>query len=388
MCKRLFGMLLSIVSIISTVCGCCGSVWQHSAAVELPAVSAKACIVMEATTREVFFSQNADEPLPMASTTKIMTTLLCLESGDLDTPFPVDNNAIQVEGSSMGLVKGDIVTKRALCYGMLLPSGNDAAGAAAVKLAGSYAAFADCMNERAAQLDMQHTHFVTPSGLHDEQHYSTAYDMAILTATALQNPDFREICGQATAKVTFGNPPYDRWLKNSNKLLTQCDGVIGVKTGFTDEAGRCLVSACQRNDMTLICVTLNDPNDWQTHTQLYDTIFPQLHKQTVTLPDAVSVPVVGGTAGTVSLQATDSISYGTLQESVDLPLTVQTKPFLFAPVPAEQYGGVLLAERDGQILFQLPLTTQAAVPQRTPATTTEPQTFRQRLQSWFQEHFS
>ena len=185
MCKRLFGLLLSIISIISIICG---SVWQCSAAVvELPAVSAKACIVMEATTREVFFSQNADEHLPMASTTKIMTTLLCLESGDLDTPFPVDNNAIQVEGSSMGLVKDDIVTKRALCYGMLLPSGNDAAGATAVKLAGSLSAFADLMNERAAQLGMQNTHFVTPSGLHDEQHYSTAYDMAILTATALQS---------------------------------------------------------------------------------------------------------------------------------------------------------------------------------------------------------
>lgn len=387
MCKRLFGLLLSILSIISIICG---SVWQCSAtAVELPAVSAKACIVMEATTREVFFSQNADEHLPMASTTKIMTTLLCLESGDLDTPFPVDNNAIQVEGSSMGLVKDDIVTKRALCYGMLLPSGNDAAGATAVKLAGSLSAFADLMNERAAQLGMQNTHFVTPSGLHDEQHYSTAYDMAILTATALQNPDFREICGQATAKVTFGNPPYDRWLKNSNKLLTQCEGVIGVKTGFTDEAGRCLVSACQRNDMTLICVTLNDPNDWQTHTQLYDTLFPQLHKQTVALPETISIPVVGGTADTVSLQATDSITYGTLQEAVDLPLTVHTKPFLFAPVPANQYGGFLVAERDGQSLFQLPLTTQTAVPEQPATPEEQPQkSIWQRLQRWLQVRFS
>ena len=344
---------------------------------------------MEATTREVFFSQNADEHLPMASTTKIMTTLLCLESGDLDTPFPVDNNAIQVEGSSMGLVKDDIVTKRALCYGMLLPSGNDAAGATAVKLAGSLSAFADLMNERAAQLGMQNTHFVTPSGLHDEQHYSTAYDMATLTATALQNPDFREICGQATAKVTFGNPPYDRWLKNSNKLLTQCEGVIGVKTGFTDEAGRCLVSACQREDMTLICVTLNDPNDWQTHTQLYDTLFPQLHKQTVALPETISIPVVGGTADTVSLQATDSITYGTLQEAVDLPLTVHTKPFLFAPVPANQYGGFLVAERDGQILFQLPLTTQTAVPEQPATPEEQPQkSIWQRLQRWLQVRFS
>ena len=213
--------------------------------------------------------------------------------------------------------------------------------------------------------------------------------MAILTATALQNPDFREICGQATAKVTFGNPPYDRWLKNSNKLLTQCEGVIGVKTGFTDEAGRCLVSACQRNDMTLICVTLNDPNDWQTHTQLYDTLFPQLHKQTVALPETISIPVVGGTADTVSLQATDSITYGTLQEAVDLPLTVHTKPFLFAPVPANQYGGFLGAERDGQSLFQLPLTTQTAVPEQPATPEEQPQkSIWQRLQRWLQVRFS
>ncbi|MFR6495408.1 MAG: D-alanyl-D-alanine carboxypeptidase family protein, partial [Ruminococcus sp.] len=111
-------------------------------------------------------------------------------------------------------------TKRALCYGMLLPSGNDAAGAAAVKLAGNYAAFAEQMNQKAAELGMTQTHFVTPSGLHDDQHYSTAYDMALLTAAAMQNETFREICRQPSAKVCFGNPPYERWLTNSNKLLT------------------------------------------------------------------------------------------------------------------------------------------------------------------------
>ena len=141
-----------------------------------PAVSAQSCILMEAVTGEILYEKQAQEQRPMASTTKIMTTLLCLESGDLDTEFPVDTDAIHVEGSSMGLVEGDIVTKRALCYGMLLPSGNDAAGAAAVKLAGNYAAFAEQMNQKAAELGMTQTHFVTPSGLHDDQHYSTAYD--------------------------------------------------------------------------------------------------------------------------------------------------------------------------------------------------------------------
>lgn len=379
--KQLCSVLLSAVLLF------CSLPMPHAAAMEITAVSAKACVVMEATTREVFFAQNETEQLPMASTTKIMTTLLCLESGDLDTPFRVDDNAIQVEGSSMGLVKGDIVTKRALCYGMMLPSGNDAAGAIAVKLAGSYEAFAEQMNQRAEQIGLQNTHFVTPSGLHDEQHYSTAYDMAMLTAVALQNADFREICGQTTAKVSFGNPPYERWLKNTNKLLTQCEGVIGVKTGFTDEAGRCLVSACTRNDITLICVTLNDPNDWQTHSNLYDAIFPTLQTKTVSLPENLQIPVVGGTAEQVALQTEGTVTYGSNGTVCDIQFSVRTKPFLFAPVLPEQYGGVLVAEQNGRELFRLPLVTKESVSEKETVTTEKKEKLHSRLWNWFRAWF-
>lgn len=379
--KQLCSVLLSAVLLF------CSLPMPHAAAMEITAVSAKACVVMEATTREVFFAQNETEQLPMASTTKIMTTLLCLESGDLDTPFRVDDNAIQVEGSSMGLVKGDIVTKRALCYGMMLPSGNDAAGATAVKLAGSYEAFAEQMNQRAEQIGLQNTHFVTPSGLHDEQHYSTAYDMALLTAVALQNADFREICGQTTAKVSFGNPPYERWLKNTNKLLTQCEGVIGVKTGFTDEAGRCLVSACTRNDITLICVTLNDPNDWQTHSNLYDAIFPTLQTKTVSLPENLQIPVVGGTAEQVALQTEGTVTYGSNGTVCDIQFSVRTKPFLFAPVLPEQYGGVLVAEQNGRELFRLPLVTKESVSEKETVTTEKKEKLHSRLWNWFRAWF-
>lgn len=379
--KQLCSVLLSAVLLF------CSLPMPHAAAMEITAVSAKACVVMEATTREVFFAQNETEQLPMASTTKIMTTLLCLESGDLDTPFRVDDNAIQVEGSSMGLVKGDIVTKRALCYGMMLPSGNDAAGATAVKLAGSYEAFAEQMNQRAEQIGLQNTHFVTPSGLHDEQHYSTSYDMALLTAVALQNADFRKICGQTTAKVSFGNPPYERWLKNTNKLLTQCEGVIGVKTGFTDEAGRCLVSACTRNDITLICVTLNDPNDWQTHSNLYDAIFPTLQTKTVSLPENLQIPVVGGTAEQVALQTEGTVTYGSNGTVCDIQFSVRTKPFLFAPVLPEQYGGVLVAEQNGRELFRLPLVTKESVSEKETVTMEKKEKLHSRLWNWFRAWF-
>ena len=233
-------------------------------------ISAQAAVLIEAQTGKVLFGKNENEKRPMASTTKIMTTLLCLESGNLDEQFVVDPNAIKVEGSSMGLVEGDIVTKRALCYGMLLPSGNDAANATAIKIAGSYEAFANMMNARAKQIGMLNTYFVTPSGLEGEGHGSTAYDMALLTREALNNADFRAICSQKNSKISFGNPPYDRWLKNSNKLLDYYSGCIGVKTGFTDDAGRCLVSAAERNGVTLICVTLKAPSDWSDHAKMFD----------------------------------------------------------------------------------------------------------------------
>ena len=354
--------------ILAALCAALAVLTCIPAVAEAVEVSATACVLMDADTGQVLYEKNGDKRMLIASTTKLMTALVALELGEPSQVITV-TAAHMAEGSSMYLRPGEKLTLEELLYGLLLCSGNDAA-LALTECAGGTAPFVERMNEKAAALGMRNSHFANPNGLDDEAHYSTAYDMAILTATALQNPDFREICGQATAKVTFGNPPYDRWLKNSNKLLTQCEGVIGVKTGFTDEAGRCLVSACQREDMTLICVTLNDPNDWQTHTQLYDTLFPRLHKQTVALPETISIPVVGGTADTVSLQATDSITYGTLQEAVDLPLTVHTKPFLFAPVPANQYGGFLVAERDGQSLFRLPLTTQTAVPEQ-PATPEE-----------------
>ena len=146
----------------------------------------------------------------------------------------------------MGLVEGDQVTLRILAYGMLLPSGNDAANTAAVRIGGTTEAFVEMMNQRAADLGLKNTHFVTPSGLDAEGHHSTARDMAFLARAALKNPDFLAICSSKNAQLEFGNPPFKRWLKNSNKMLQNYEGAIGVKTGFTDEAGRCLVSAAQR----------------------------------------------------------------------------------------------------------------------------------------------
>ena len=183
-------------------------------AANAPDISARAYALVSADTGELICGENCNEKLPMASTTKIMTTLLTIESGNLDEEFIVDSQAIHVEGSSMGLQEHDIVTKRALCYGMLLPSGNDAANASAVAVAGSIPAFAEMMNQKAKEIGMTRTCFVTPSGLEGIGHGASAHDMALLTRTALQNETFREICCQKSAVVKFGNPPYQRTLYN------------------------------------------------------------------------------------------------------------------------------------------------------------------------------
>lgn len=239
-----------------------------------PQIAARAAVVVEYETGKVLYEKNADLQLPMASTTKIMTTLLTLESDNIDDWFTVDSEAIKVEGSSMGLSEGEVITKRILAYGMMLPSGNDAANAAAVAVSGSIEGFVRLMNEKAENFGLTNTHFVTPSGLDDytDEHYSTALDMANLTRLALSNETFREICGTKSICLEFGDGE-SFWLSNSNKLLSSCEGVIGVKTGFTDKAGRCLASACERDGVTLICVTLSDPNDWYDYTNLYDYCF-------------------------------------------------------------------------------------------------------------------
>lgn len=306
---------------------------EVSAAQE-PVVSAKGAVLISADTGEVVYSQNHNEKLPMASTTKIMTTLLCLESGDLYEEFTVDSEAIKVEGSSMGLQEGDIVTKYALCCGMLLPSGNDAANAAAVKIAGSTEDFVELMNEKAQELGLSRTYFATPSGLDGKGHGSTAYEMALLAREALKNETFREICSSETIKLAYGNPPYDRWLTNTNKLLSMCEGVYGVKTGFTDDAGRCLVSACEREGERLICVTLNDKNDWNDHIALYDYGFEQVESCELELPQRFEIHIVGADTEkcTVSLKD-NAVSVTTLEnDKENYTFEVLSAPFVYAPV--------------------------------------------------------
>lgn len=317
-------------------------------------ISAKAAVVISADTGEILFEKNSNEKLPMASTTKIMTTLICLESGNLDEPFVVDSDAIHVEGSSMGLQEGDIVTKYALCCGMLLPSGNDAANATAVKLAGSIEAFAEVMNDKAKEIGLTKTYFVTPSGLEGTGHGSSAYDMAILASVALRNDTFREICSSETIKLEYGNPPYTRWLKNTNKLLSLYSGTYGVKTGFTDEAGRCLVSACERDGKNLICVTLNDRNDWNDHMALYDKCFELAKTVSPEIPE-IQLDIAGSDRDKISVTA-ENVDFTVLSaDSGDFELIINAPPFVYAPVNEGDELATLSIYYKNREIQQIPL---------------------------------
>ncbi len=325
-------------------------------------VSAVSAVLINADTGTIIYGKNPYEQRAMASTTKIMTALLTAEAGDLDSKFTADSYAIQVEGTSMGLKQGDIVTRRALLYGMLLPSGNDAANAAAISVSGSMSEFAKLMNKKAEELGLKNTHFVNPSGLDAQGHYTTAYDLALLTKAALKNPTFAEICQKSRAQVEFGNPPSLRTLSNSNKMLWQYEDCIGVKTGFTDNARRCLVSAAQRNGVTLIAVTLNDPDDWIDHTKMLDYGFTQVQPTEILLPSPITVPIVGGVMNNVNLKLSKSIFLPLSQKDLqNVTFELNIEPFLYAGFATGKIAGTAEIYLNGEYVDKVNLVTQRGV---------------------------
>lgn len=220
--------------------------------------SAKGMCVLEKDTGRVLYSKNMNEKLPMASTTKIMTLITVLQNcDDLDQYIQVDDSAVGVEGTSIYLRKGEIIKVRDLLYGLMLRSGNDAATALACHIGGSVEGFCKLMNELATKIGAKNSHFNNPHGLDDPKHYTTAYDLALITAYALNNPIFKEVVSTKNHVIPETNMSDIRYLTNKNKLLSRLDGCVGVKTGFTSKAGRCLVSACERDNMTTVCVVLN-----------------------------------------------------------------------------------------------------------------------------------
>ncbi len=319
--------------------------------------SARAYALYCVNNGELLLSENPDERLPIASTTKIMTTLLTLEEAEKDNRVVEFTDEMSAEGSSMYLKPGEQVRLYDLAVGMMMQSGNDAANAAAISIAGSAEKFADLMNRKAEEIGMKNTHFVTPSGLDDEAHYSTARDMALLMAYALNNNSFRTLTEQKHMTVHFVKPDGKRvTYPNHNRLLSLYDSCIGGKTGYTMTAGRCLVTAAERDGLTLVAVTLDDRDDWDDHIALYDYGFENYAAYIPGKTSDFRVPVVGGTSEEAAVYAQVNEGIVIPRDRVkDIQTTVIMPPFLYAPTQGESAVGRVLYTLDGEKIGESPL---------------------------------
>lgn len=322
---------------------------QTAKAAELPAVSAQSAIVYQADTGRVLYEKNADTPMRIASTTKIMTALVALEQCDLQDTVTITAEMANVEGSSMYLQAGVDYTVEELLYGLMLASGNDAAAAIAIHTAGDEASFAELMNRKAAALGMSDTHFENPHGLDSDAHYSTALDMAKLMACAMENSSFAKIAG--TNNITIKGLTY----VNHNKLLWQCDGVIGGKTGYTMAAGRTLVTCCERNGQRLICVTLNAPDDWADHAALYTWAYETYTTHVLLKKDTrYLVSVVGEEKLLLPVEPLRDVTVFA-EQAGDAAYIVELPRFVYGPVHVGDKLGRIVVNLDGRQVGEIPL---------------------------------
>ena len=320
-------------------------------------LSAKSAILIDLEERQVLYQRNAYERLPMASTTKIVTALAVCELLECDAIVKIPPEAVGIEGSSVYLKAGELLTVEELLYALLLESANDAATALAIAAAGSVEHFASKCNELSQGLGLKDTNFTNPHGLYDEEHYTTAYDLAILTAYALKSPTIAEICASKRAEIPLGkteeNPHGEgvRYLKNHNKMLSRYNGAIGVKTGFTKKSGRCLVSAAERDGLTLIAVTLNAPDDWQDHTAMLDFGFKRFEYRKIyaTGEFCYDFPLSGADVDAVSITNASPISVLVRKGAPAPDVSVECHfRFAVAPISEGQILGRLCVRTDGK----------------------------------------
>ena len=320
-----------------------------------PETFAEAFILMDADSGRVLLAQNETQEKSIASTTKIMTAIVALEHCRLSDVVTVKKAHLK-EGSSMYLAEGETLTVEELLYGLLLPSGNDAAECLADHCGSGKKSFVAWMNEKASALGMTHTSFANPSGLDEAGHYSCALDMARLAAYAMKNPTFARIAGTKT--VTAGT----RTMGNHNKLLGSFAGCIGLKTGYTSSAGRTLVTCAERDGLRLIAVTLHDSNDWNDHAALYEYGFSTYHHQSLVQrgENYAAVAVRGGAGTSVKALCTQSFAYPLSEEEsvfsrVELPGSVQ------APVEAGQKLGELVLRLGSEEIGRIDLVSDSTI---------------------------
>ena len=319
-------------------------------ATPVSAISAEKAILLDGQTGRVLYEKNADSQSLIASTTKIMTALVVCEHCNVLDRMRIPKEAVGIEGSSMYLKEGEVLTIQDLLYGLMLHSGNDAAVALAIYCGGTVEGFAELMNDKAHDLGMTGSHFVNPNGLDAPDHYATARDLAILSAYAMGNPIFAKTVSCKSVKAG------QRYLTNHNKLLWRLEGANGVKTGYTKAAGRILVSGAKRDGRQLIAVTINAPDDWNDHTALLEDGFSRFSTHLIVRQGQQlgTQAVAGGQAGHVPLIAAEDFSYAMAsgeQVSMELP----GSGFVYAPVAEGQSAGYAHIFLDGTAVGKVEL---------------------------------
>ncbi len=338
--SRFVSLVMACVMLVS-VCVFADGIWytaEEEKALEtgtgaFPTLSCESYVTMDLKTGEVLYSKNENTSLPMASTTKMMTALIVVEREDLDRIVTVDEKSCGIEGSSVNLYKGEKISIRDLLYALMLESANDAAVCLARSVSGSVEEFATLMNEKAKELGMTGSNFVNPHGLEDPEHYSTALDLALLWQHAMKNETLRQIVSTKNYKIELENGEGYRFLSNHNKLLKSYDSCIGGKTGFTKKAGRCLVSVCEKDSVEIITVTLNDPNDWEDHKNLFEYAISQYSRAKLAGEGEiiVDVAVVGGKKDKTVLSNRESLEIS-VRDIGKVTSTIEAPRFLYAPV--------------------------------------------------------
>ena len=327
------------------------------------AISAQKAIMVDANTGRVLYEKDADSRSLVASTTKIMTALIICEQCNVLDQMRIPKEAVGVEGSSMYLKEGEVLTLQELLYGLMLSSGNDAAVALAIYCGGTVEGFAELMNDKARQLGMTGSHFENPNGLDSPDHYSTARDLAILASRAMENPLFAKTV--STKTITIGN----RSLRNHNKLLWQVEGADGVKTGYTKAAGRILVSSAARQGRRLVAVTINDGNDWADHATLLNDGFCNYSVRRIVSEgqNLGRVALMSGTDPWVNVLATEDFSYA-LTDGEKPRIVLSGPGFAYAPVAQGQKAGfayVCIGEKAvGKIPVEYEMTVEQTVPEK------------------------
>ena len=318
--------------------------------VQVQAISAEKAILIDGETGRVLYEKNPDSQSLIASTTKIMTALVVCEQCNVLDRMRIPQEAVGIEGSSMYLQAGEVLTIQELLYGLMLQSGNDAAVALAIYCGGTVEGFAELMNDKARALGMSGTHFVNPNGLDAPGHYSTARDLAILSAYAMQNPVFARTASTKTVKVG------QRHLTNHNKLLWRVEGANGIKTGYTKAAGRILVSGAKRQGRQLIAVTINAPDDWNDHAKLLEQGFQNYTvRQIIHCGQQLGFTyVAAGQAGNVPLLAAEDFSYP-LAAGERVTLELPGAGFVYAPIAMGQNAGYAHILVDGAPVGRIPL---------------------------------